>query len=645
MVNEITSGYIFNKEQLQTHSKIYAGPGAGKTHFLVENVKNIITNNDAIAKSKSRKMLCITYTNAAVDEIRKRLERYIDYVEAYTIHGFIIEHIIKPFQRDLIDIMKSDFNISVSEKGKITSQIEGLGILHGIDKEEIFNYIKRTNPGKFDTDEFNYSKKIMSDVEVDNNKFLSSISTGEFSYELKASNKINKEHIVPIKQYIWSVVRKLTHDEILYFGYRILEKNPTALYAMRVKFPFIFIDEFQDTNPLQTLIVKLIGQKSSKIIVVGDIAQSIYSFQGAKPSDFKSFCIDSESDNVYSISGNRRSTENIVNFCDFLRKADTSVTQNSIKIYANDEAKRISESKKIHFIIGESDENRKIINEIINEGAVVLTRAWAAAFDYIQNIEESQAAILKKIYNSYYNTPINIRDEIVEHNNVKWVRAFRFIFKLWESFKNGSFIDMLSALQIYLQIDAKYITPKFIFRLNNMLRNVFDNINDSSITYEIIQKFNNQLLNVEYADLKELFKGNINEISVFDEQDRDELTNNVKTLRWDTSYKLFTEVFSANSKYMTTHQAKGLESDKVIVSLTPTRRDNINISDVFSKPQLTEENSSDEFMRMYYVACSRAKEDLYIHIQSGCTKEVIVSNLNEYIRNTNCKLEYEFLPI
>lgn len=645
MVNEITSGYIFNKEQLQTHSKIYAGPGAGKTHFLVENVKNIITNNDAIAKSKSRKILCITYTNAAVDEIRKRLERYIDYVEAYTIHGFIIEHIIKPFQRDLIDIMKSDFNISVSGKGKITSQIEGLGILHGIDKEEIFNYIKRTNPGKFDTDEFNYSKKIMSDVEVDNNKFLSSISTGEFSYELKASNKINKEHIVPIKQYIWSVVRKLTHDEILYFGYRILEKNPTALYAMRVKFPFIFIDEFQDTNPLQTLIVKMIGQKSSKIIVVGDIAQSIYSFQGAKPSDFKSFCIDSESDNVYSISGNRRSTENIVNFCNFLRKADTSVTQNSIKTYADDEEKRISESKKIHFIIGESDENRKIINEIINEGAVVLTRAWAAAFDYIQNIEESQAAILKKIYNSYYNTPINIRDEIVEHNNVKWVRAFRFIFKLWESFKKGSFIDMLSALQIYLQIDAKYITPKFIFRLNNMLRNVFNNIDDSSITYEIIQKFNNQLLNVEYADLRELFKGNINEISVFDEQDRDELINNVKTLRWDTSYKLFTEVFSANSKYMTTHQAKGLEWDKVIVSLTPTRRDNINISDVFSKPQLTEENSSDEFMRMYYVACSRAKEHLYIHIQSGCTKEVIVSNLNEYIKNTNCKLEYEFLPI
>ena len=89
---------------------------AGKTYFLVENVKNIITTNENIADSKARKVLCITYTNAAVNEIRRRQERYIDYVEAYTIHGFIIEHIIKPFQDDLINIMKSDFDISVFKK-------------------------------------------------------------------------------------------------------------------------------------------------------------------------------------------------------------------------------------------------------------------------------------------------------------------------------------------------------------------------------------------------------------------------------------------------------------------------------------------------------------------------------------------------
>lgn len=116
MDKTIDSKYILNTAELQNHSKVYAGPGAGKTYFLVENIKNLITTNEIITNSKARKVLCITYTNAAVDEIRRRLERYVDYVEIYTIHGFIIEHIIKPFQNDLINIMKHDFGISVSNK-------------------------------------------------------------------------------------------------------------------------------------------------------------------------------------------------------------------------------------------------------------------------------------------------------------------------------------------------------------------------------------------------------------------------------------------------------------------------------------------------------------------------------------------------
>ena len=644
MVNAITSGDILNVEQLKRHSKIYAGPGAGKTYFLVENVKNIITTNESVTKSNARKVLCITYTNAAVDEIRRRLEKFVDYVEAYTIHGFIIEHIIKPFQEDLINIMKSDFDISIPQKGMISSQIEGLGILHGIDKEEIYSFIKNTNPGQFDSNEFNYSKKIMGEVEVDNELFLKSKKEGkDLIHKIKASSRIKEDHIIPLKQYIWSVVRKLTHNEILYFGYRILENNPTALYALRVKFPFVFVDEFQDTNPLQTLLVKLIGQKSTKIIVVGDVAQSIYSFQGAKPSDFDDFCIDTENDIQYSISGNRRSTENIVNFCNFLRQSDSNITQNSIKPYDNEEIKKATEIKTIHFIVGESPEGKKTISDVIANGGVVLTRAWAAAFDYIQNIDETQAGLLKAIYNSYFNTPIQLRDEIVEHNNVKWVRAFRFIFNLWESFKNGSLIDMIRALRIYLNFDGKNISPKFIFRFNHMLKTVFNDVTNSSITCDVIREFNNQISSDEYADLRELFKVDINEISIFDEQDREDLTENVSSLRWDTSYKLFTEVFSEKSKYMTAHQAKGLEWDKVIVSLTPSRRDGISISDVFSKPQLTAESSSNEFVRMYYVACSRAREDLYIHVPSGCTRGTIEESLNSYIAKTNCKLEYEFL--
>ena len=645
MVNAITSGSILNEEQLKNHSKVYAGPGAGKTYFLVENIKNMIISNEIIANSKNRKILCITYTKAAVEEIKRRLDKYIDYVEIYTIHGFIIEHIIKPFQNDLIDIMKADFDITVPAKGKISSQIEGLGILHGFDKDEIYRYINHAVSSELYDEELSYGKKIMGEIEIDNNSFVESLNEESRVCRIKASRKIKEYHILPIKQYIWSVVRKLTHDEILYFGYRVLENNPTALYATRVRFPFIFVDEFQDTNPLQTLLIKLIGQKSTKVFVVGDVAQSIYSFQGAKPSDFENFSIDGENNIQYSINGNRRSTENIVNMCNFLRKSDSTVIQKSEKVYESEETKEKTESKKIHFLIGESLEIKSIVNDVINDGGVVLTRTWAAAFDYIQNIDKEQSGLLKAIYNSYYNTPIQIKDEITEHNNITWVRAFRFIFTMWTSFLTGSFIDMITALKTYLDIDVEKITPNIVFQLNHILKTVFQNVDDNSITCDIISKFNDEIKKDEYAGLRELFKGNITEICIFDEQEREDVIKNVSALRWDASYKLFTEVFSENSKYMTAHQAKGLEWNKVIVSLTPSRRDEINISDVFSNPQLTAESSSNEFVRMYYVACSRAKEDLYIHITSGYTKDIIVNSLESYIQSTGYKLEYEFLPI
>ena len=96
------------------------------THLDV--YKRQVTTNPLITQSRARKVLCVTYTNAAVDEIKRRLDKFTDHVEVHTIHGFIIEHIIQPFQQDLRDIMESDFGIEVSSRGKISSQVEGLGL-------------------------------------------------------------------------------------------------------------------------------------------------------------------------------------------------------------------------------------------------------------------------------------------------------------------------------------------------------------------------------------------------------------------------------------------------------------------------------------------------------------------------------------
>ncbi len=326
-----------------------------------------------------------------------------------------------------------------------------------------------------------------------------------------------------------------------------------------------------------------------------------------------------------------------------MRQSDSDVVQVSIRPYDTEADRERVESKKIHFLMGNSAGIYNTIKNILNNDGVVLTRAWAAAFDYIQGVDETQAKLLKSIYNSYYNSPIQLRDEIAEHNNVTWVRAFRFIFNLWESYLNGSFIDLIQALKLYATIDIRKITPKSIFQIRKISDTVFGEVNDYSYTCEIIKKFNTEVAKPEFTVLRETLLECDFIIPLFDELDNEKLTTAVSGLSWGTSYKLFTEVFSENSKYMTVHQAKGLEWDKVIISVTPNKFDKIKLSDLYSKPQLMKENPADEFTRMYYVACSRAKEDLYIHISDEHLIPEIQASINAYIEKNKTTIAYEFI--
>ena len=649
MATEIKSSDILTPEQLTNHSKIFAGPGAGKTHFLVENVKSIVTTNLLVAQSRSRKVLCITYTNAAVSEIVRRLDRYADSVEVYTIHSFIIEHIIKPFQQELRAVISDEFGINVKGKSKITSQVEGLGILHGIDKTEIFNFIKKLTK---ETEITDYSKKIMGDVQININEYdvHPIIFMNKQPVErLIASSKISTLHLLLIKEFVWSVAKKLTHDEILYFGHKIIERNHTALYATRVRFPFIFVDEFQDTNPLQTRIIKKIAEKSTIVCVIGDVAQSIYSFQGAKPSQFDKLKFDGQRTMAeYFINGNRRSTDNIVNFCNFLRQSDATFSQVSDKAYSNNDTKQEKEAIKVRFIVGNSSETMTMITTIINDGGVVLTRTWAAAFSYIQGISSEQAKCLSDIHGSYSQSPIDLRRDIEEHSYVTWVKSFKFIFGLWSGYRNGAFVDVFNTLLRYTQLDPKLVTPKFISALRKLSERLFVDLTEQSVykqTVDIINNFNTLIKAYEFKIHLSIL-GSDFAITVFDEQDRDVLKENVSKLNWQTSYKLFTEVFSPNSRYMTVHQAKGLEWKKVIVSVNPNKRKDINnttLSAMYANPKIKAEEAAEEFTRLYYVACSRAKEELYIHLPDNKDMAIIKTAIDTFIENSVQKIEYEFI--
>lgn len=89
----ITSSDLIPIEQ---HFKVIAGPGAGKTHWLVNHIKNVVKNS--VRLEKTRKIACITYTNIAVETIMKRLGTSIaNRVEVSTIHSFLYRHVVKPY--------------------------------------------------------------------------------------------------------------------------------------------------------------------------------------------------------------------------------------------------------------------------------------------------------------------------------------------------------------------------------------------------------------------------------------------------------------------------------------------------------------------------------------------------------------------
>lgn len=152
-----------------------------------------------------------------------------------------------------------------------------------------------------------------------------------------------------------------------------------------------------------------------------------------------------------------------------------------------------------------------------------------------------------------------------------------------------------------------------------------------------------QLYKESYKILSELVEIDTIEVPIFDELDKDELKNDIKELQWTTANKLFSEVFTENSKYLTVHQAKGLEWNRVIVATMPSRNDKIKISDLYASPQIIGDKVTNEFVRIYYVACSRAINDLYLHIPEGCTRIEIETSLNEFIKKSGLTISYEFI--
>ncbi|EWG09375.1 ATP-dependent helicase [Cytobacillus firmus] len=285
---------------IDQHFKLCAGPGAGKTTFLIHHIRRILTYSTRL--SKSRRIACITYTNTGVETIRSRLKDTGEDIEISTIHSFLYTHVVKPYLWLLNDI---SFPLD---------RLEG----HDEIKPSyttLKEYKQRTSQFWIKDDQglSNALSKLSWVINKQEEVELGFLKP----YHGKVEERfIKKNSYLTYKEICWEQ-GMMSHDDVLYFSYLILKKHEKVKEIIRAKFPYFLIDEFQDTSPIQVAITTLLAEKEITVGVIGDPSQSIYSFQGANGKTFSQFNIKGMS--FYILENNHRSTIQIISVLNHMR--------------------------------------------------------------------------------------------------------------------------------------------------------------------------------------------------------------------------------------------------------------------------------------------------------------------------------------
>lgn len=328
-VTTINSDYKIS--DVDNNFKVSAGPGAGKTYWLVNHIKNILHNSKKL--SITRKVACITYTNIAVETIYTRLGTSSTQVEVSTIHSFLYKHIVKPY----VSFISEEYNLDISKIDghdevktsfkKVSDWIENHPNYSTLRHPFTFNQLTRLQNNK--TALSNWFNSINYTFnQTSNNIDVSLVRSEAYYIEDDDRRYLNRrclnalEHnLIEYKKQYWNE-GKVSHDDVLFFSFQILKKFPFVSDVLLSKFPYLVIDEFQDSNPIQIEIFKMLVLNGIKTGVIGDYIQSIYGFQGANHTQFNSFTLPNL--NEYTLNENRRCSNEII---DVLNSIRTDIVQ------------------------------------------------------------------------------------------------------------------------------------------------------------------------------------------------------------------------------------------------------------------------------------------------------------------------------
>ena len=265
---------------------VLAGAGSGKTRVITHKFAFLVKKKKYTPSS----IFTVTFTNKAADEMKQRINRFIDH-----------DH-----RNSWIGTFHSQCNKILRKEIKVLGYKPDFTIYDDDDQCCLIRHILR----EFNIYEALY-KGIASRISILKSSLISPeefLSKGDgFSFDEKLG-RVYLKYEDELKR-----CNALDFDDLIMLTVKLFEENPKILDRYVNIFPYILVDEFQDTNRAQYKLVQLLSSRHKNICVVGDDDQSIYKFRGADISNILNFEKDFPETKIIKLEQNYRSTQNILN--------------------------------------------------------------------------------------------------------------------------------------------------------------------------------------------------------------------------------------------------------------------------------------------------------------------------------------------
>lgn len=627
IMQDYLTGLNEQQKEAVTHIKgplmIVAGAGSGKTKVLTTRIAHLMAN-----KVDAFNILALTFTNKAAAEMKERIEKILGNSEARNLYIGTFHSVFARILRGEAHRLGYPSNFTIYDTDDSRS-------------------VLKTVINEMNLDDKHYKPNVVANrISSAKNALVSPAEYVKDYYIQQEDMRANRPAIGQIYAAYANRCFKngaMDFDDLLLKMHELLKNFPDALHKYQHKFKYILIDEYQDTNAVQYQITKLLAAAHENICVVGDDAQSIYSFRGATIENILQFQKDYDDVKVVKLEQNYRSSQQIIQVANEVIKNNKG--QIPKNLWTENEAgekiclvKTMTDNEEGKFV-ADTIQEQKLRNHYFNKDFAILYRTNAQSRSFEESLRKM--GIPYRIYGgvsfyqrkeikdliAYLRIIVNTKDEEAlkriinypvrgigkttmekcvifanEHNISMFEvvsRAAEFGFKAGTLEALQNFSTMIRYFQSLLTDKNAYDVAVQVGKHTNLVKELFnDKTTEGLARYENIQ----ELLN----SIKEWTESPSNDDGEVGEKNLGAYLQQITLLTDADDDKENSDVV----KLMTIHAAKGLEFSCVFVggveeTLFPSAM-SIN-----TREELEEER------RLFYVAVTRAKLRLWLTYSSS----------------------------